>query len=255
MDISVLTNLVIKKVRCASTLYSPENKGSKRPDRPCWAVVIKYEGETFYECNGKQFLSDACHLVILPRGCSYDWRCTKAGRYAMIEFDSDATYCEPITFSVPNSEKILKMCKELEYKRNVKTAATELESIRDTYSVILALLQTQAEPYLPSEKKQRITAAIEYISRNYTGRITNDDLAATAGLSTVYFRKLFTSTIGLSPIAYVQKLRIEKAKELLQTDYGNLSDVALWLGYSSLYDFSRAFKKHTGIPPSKYNGR
>lgn len=252
MDISILTDLVITKVHSASTLYSPENKGSKRKNRPCWAAVIKIEGETYYDCNGKRFFSDACHPVILPKGCTYDWKCTKAGRFAIVEFESDSTYTEPIPFSVPNSDKILKLFTELEYKRNLKSAAVELESIRDTYSIILALLQTEAEHYLPTEKKQKITAAIEYISQNYSKHITNDQLAAVTGLSTVYFRKLFTSVTGISPIVYAHALRIEKAKEILKSDYTNLSDVALSLGYSSLYDFSRAFKKHVGIPPSKY---
>ena len=58
--------------------------------------------------------------------------------------------------------------------------------------------------------------------------------------------------IGESPIAYVKRLRIEKAKEMLGSDYGTLSDIASILGYASLYDFSRDFKKQTGIPPSKY---
>ena len=45
---------------------------------------------------------------------------------------------------------------------------------------------------------------------------------------------------------------IRLPKEILKSDYGTLSDVALSLGYASLYDFSRDFKKHTGIAPSKY---
>ena len=45
--------------------------------------------------------------------------------------------------------------------------------------------------------------------------ITNDELAAVAGMSTVYFRKLFTSIMGVSPITYVHQFRTEKAKEML----------------------------------------
>jgi len=58
--------------------------------------------------------------------------------------------------------------------------------------------------------------------------------------------------MGVSPITYAKQLRIEKAKEMLKSDYGTLSDIAQSLGYSSLYDFSRDFKKHTGVAPSKY---
>ena len=44
----------------------------------------------------------------------------------------------------------------------------------------------------------------------------------------------------------------QQAKEMLRSDYGSLADVAFSLGYSNIYDFSRDFKKHTGVPPSKY---
>ena len=255
MNIEVLSNLVITKVYSVSTFYNPKNTKLKRTDRQRWAIVIKYEGETVYYSNGKQFLSDIGHIVILPKGCFYDWHCTRSGHYSIIEFDSGSTFCEPIPFSVKNGETILKMFKDLEYKRNLKKPTVEIESIYDTYSIILALTQAVSERYIPTEKQQKIAPAIEYISQHYNKNITNDALAAITGLSTVYFRKLFTSIMGVSPITYVHRFRIEKAKEMLKSDYGTLSDIAQSLGYPSLYDFSRDFKKHVGVAPSKYEGK
>lgn len=253
MQTDLLSNLVITKVISASTMYSPQGKGAKRNNRSRWALLIKYEGETVYTANGRRHLSDLSHLVVLPRGCSYEWYCTKAGHFCTVEFESEAYADEPIVFAVKNGEKILRLFKELEYKRNLRSPAIELESIRDTYSILLALLQSAAEPYLPTETQERIEPALEYISRNYNTPITNDQLAALTGMSTVYFRKLFSKLIGTSPIAYVHALRIERAKEMLRSDYGTLSDLARSLGYASLYDFSRDFKKHTGVAPSGYD--
>ena len=252
MNTEILSNLIITKVYSISTLYTLEKTKLKRNDRERWAAVIKYEGETVYTSNGKQFLSDIGHIVILPKGCSYDWHCTRSGHFSIIEFESEKTFEEPFSFSVKNGEKILKMFKELEQKRNMKREMVEVESIRDTYSILLALTQTVSECYLPTEKQLKIAPAIEYISQHYNENITNDKLAAIAGMSTVYFRKLFTSIMGVSPITYVHQFRTEKAKEMLASDYGALSDIAQSLGYPSLYDFSRDFKKHTGVAPSKY---
>ena len=252
MNNELLSNLVITKVRSVSTLYNLESKKSKRNDRPCWAVVIKYEGETVYTSNGKTFLSDLNHMVVLPKGCSYEWHCTRSGHYSIIEFECEKSFEEPFSFFVKNSEKIRKMFKDLEYKRNLKNPTVEIESIRDSYSILLMLMHNQSELYLTAEKQQKIAPAVEYISQHYNENLTNDLLARVTGMSTVYFRKLFTKMMGISPIAYAHRLRVEKAKEILRSDYGTLSDVAQSLGYSSLYDFSRAFKRHTGVSPSRY---
>ncbi len=252
MNIDALSNLVITKVRSIITHHNPENTKVKRKDRPCWAVVIKYEGETIYTSNGKEFLSDINHIVVLPRGCSYDWECTRSGHFTIIEFDSPLTFSEPMSVAVKNGDKILKMFKDIEYDRSFKKTLGEIEIIRDLYSILLALCQNESAPYLPTQKQQKIDAALEYISKRYNESITNDSLAAAVGMSTVYFRKLFTKVVGISPISFARNLRIEKAKEMLKSDYGTLSDIATSLGYASLYDFSRDFKKHTGVAPSRF---
>lgn len=255
MHPKILSDLVITRVRSASTMYTPQNKKLTKRDRPCWAIVLKYEGETVYTSGGRRFPSDLSHAVILPKGCSYDWVCTQAGHYSIIEFECDASMETPISLPVKNGEKLLRAFRDLEHKRDLRLPTVELESIRDTYSILLSLLQTEPAAYLAGGRREKIAPAVAYVSLHYTEPITNDALAALTGLSTVYFRKLFTEVMGVSPIVYVHRLRVEKAKEMLKSDYGTLSDVAQSLGYPSLYDFSRDFKKHAGVSPSHYAGR
>lgn len=252
MNLSVLSNLVITKVYSASTMYNEKNTKGKRKYRPCWAIVIKYEGETIYTANEKQYVSNINHIIILPKGCFYEWSCIKAGHYAVIEFQSDTACNEIFSFHIKNSEKILNMLKESEYKRALKKPMYEMESIKNVYDVILKLVGAAQKNYVPSNKLQKISPAIDYIAKNYNKEITNDVLANKTGLSTVYFRKLFTELYGISPINYVCKIRIEKAEEMLKSDYGSIGEIAQSLGYLNIYDFSRSFKKHTGVSPSRY---
>jgi len=250
MQADWISNMVITRVHSASTMYTPVNAKIRRRDRECWAIVLKYEGATVYRSGGREYFSDANHVVVLPRGCCYDWNCTAAGHFSIVEFQGLGSGEAPVVFRLNSGEKLLRMMRELEHKRNLKLPLAEPESIRDVYSMLLLL--AKAEGYQPGEKMRKIQPAISYISQNYQEALTNDLLAGCTGLSTVYFRKLFTELMGVPPMTYVQQFRVEKAKEMLKSDYGTLSDMALSLGYPSLYDFSRAFKKHTGVAPSQY---
>ena len=252
MYLDILSDLIITRIHSSTTMYTEKNIKTKRNNRPCWAIVIKYEGETLYLSQGKTILSDANNPVILPKGCSYEWCCTHSGHFSIIEFESELVCDDIFCFSIKNSEKLLKLFKELEYKRTLRKPMYEIESIRDTYSMLLMLVNSVQKKYSPTEKTSKINPALEYIAKNYNKTIKNDDLANLCNLSTVYFRKLFAETMGVSPITYVHELRIKKAKEMLKSDYGSITDIAESLGYLNIYDFSRAFKKHAGISPSKY---
>ena len=197
MSIDVLSNLVITKVHSVSTLYTQENTKTQRKDRRCWAIIIKHEGETIYRFDGKTIVSDLNHIAILPKGCSYRWECTKSGHFSILEFESDRTALQPISLPVKHGETILKMLKELEYKRNQRGWLSEIESIRDAYSILLAIASLAVEKYVPDSKRQRLQPAIEYISQNYDKNITNDTLASIVGVSTVYFRKMFVEIVGM----------------------------------------------------------
>ena len=253
LETDILDNLIIKKFYSASSVYTEKNAKAKRINRVYWAIVIKYEGETTYYTQERSYVSNINNMVILPKGCSYEWHCTKPGFFSIIEFDSDMIYDKIFPFPVKDGEAFLKMFKKLELKRTLKKPFCELESINSCYSIILKLLQTRESKYFPACKQQKIAAAMDYIAKNYNKKIKNDYLAHLTGLSTVYFRKLFKEIYGISPIAYVRQIRIKKAKEMLKSDYGSISDIAKSLGYLNVYEFSKDFKNHEGIPPSKWN--
>ena len=252
MTSEILSKLVITDIISVSTLYTNENVSKHRDNRPAWAIIVKYEGETVYLSKGKKHVSNINNITILPKGCSYSWECIKAGHYSVIEFECQYTSDEIITFPVSNGEKLVKAIKRLELEKAKKKEFIRLECIKETYAILLSLLQAEPHKYYPLEKQQKIAPALDYIANNYGQHFKNDDLAHLCNLSTVYFRKLFKEVMGESPIEYIQTLKIEKAKEILKSDYGSMSDIAFELGYQNIYDFSRAFKKAVGVSPKKF---
>lgn len=247
---NLLSDLIITKVYSVSTIYTEEI--SKKKKRTNWCLGIKHEGETEYFCNGKKYISNINNIVLLPKGSSYEWRCTIPGHFSFVEFECEKECSDIFSFKVGNGDEILKKLKELECKRTQKSIFFEIESIYATYGMIVDLLRVLEKKYVPTGKYIKIKPAVAYINQNYKRRITNDELAALTGFSTVYFRKLFTESFNMSPLSYIHTIRIRKAKEMLRGDFGSISDVALSLGYSSIYDFSKTFKKHVGVSPTKY---
>ena len=251
MKINDLSNLIIKKLISVNTISGKASKTSYRKNREYWALLIKYEGETIYTSGGKTMISNINNVALLPKGSSYNWACTKEGKYIVAEFDADLTLDEVITFAVKSGELFLSRFEELERIWNLKHPFFKVESINIIYDILLKLFKTTAE-YKPSKKINKIQPALDYIAENYNKPITNDELANLLGISTVYFRKLFTQYTGTSPISYVQQIRIKKAKEMLKSDYSNISLISETVGYSNIYHFSKAFKQITGYSPTQY---
>lgn len=100
-----------------------------------------------------------------------------------------------------------------------------------------------------------IQQATDYIENNYTNEITLNDVANYVHLSASYFSGLFSQETGMSFLAYLTFLRINKAKELLSYGELNVSEVGSQVGYPNPYYFSRIFKKHTGSSPMEYKAK
>ena len=84
---------------------------------------------------------------------------------------------------------------------------------------------------------------------------TIEDLAKEVGLSRSVLAERFTDLVGMPPMQYLAKWRMQIASELLSGGSANIATVAAEIGYGSEAAFSRAFKKMVGVPPSAWRRR
>lgn len=100
--------------------------------------------------------------------------------------------------------------------------------------------------------KELIQISVNFINNNYERDISLGDIARFVFLSPSYFTRAFKDEMGLSPINYLLKVRVERAKELLGETDTKISNIALSVGFSNQQRFNEIFKKYSGITPLQY---
>ena len=252
MQNKILSDLIITDVTSVFMAYGDVSENpTTTVDRKEWSISLKLEGKTSFICNGKEYICDALHPVILPKGITYKWKCIQAGKFIALGFKCETYGKDIIPIEIKENSTFLKYFSRIEKSRILKTTAYKMENIRDLYNILLFL--NKEKNYIPSSKEEALKPAIDYMINNYSDSlISNDSLARLCKISTVHFRKTFESVYGISPINYLTNIRIEKAKEMLKNDYNSVSQIAENVGYNSIYHFSKMFKTYTGISPSEY---
>lgn len=248
----LLSSLTVTAFRSVNMIYSEAGSGNQREDRACFALVYKFEGKSVYRCGDRTLQSGPDTTVLLPRGSCYSWHCLTSGRFYILEFDAEGGDGRLHTFPVHSQARVLSLFDRIRAEGGTHPGERRLPLLRDLYDLLAFLQASAGQSYLPSEKKERLAPALAHLATHYDKPIYNDELAALCGMSTVYFRKLFTEVYGMPPIGYLNCLRIEHAKEMLRSDFGLISDVAFSLGYPTAAHFSATFKEHTGLSPRAY---
>lgn len=91
-----------------------------------------------------------------------------------------------------------------------------------------------------------------WIDRNYNRSNPVSEMVARSGLKSRTFARRFRSATGHQPIDYVQGIRIEAAKQLLESDTANVETISNFVGYEDPASFRRVFKRKVGLTPAVY---
>ncbi len=110
----------------------------------------------------------------------------------------------------------------------------------------------QRQQRLSSEAQRLVRKAMAYIQQNYQETLTRQDLARYVGMSDDYLTYCFRQELGLTPIAYLNRYRITRAKRLLKESDRTITQIALDVGFSDSGYFSRVFRREIGMSPDGY---
>lgn len=121
----------------------------------------------------------------------------------------------------------------------------------------LALVRSRAMSYHSTDREgtQKVQRARHYLLEHSAEPIDMSGLARQFGLSYSRFRSLFKEHTGTAPHQYQLDIRINKARELLCRSSLSITEIAERVGFSSVYYFSRLFKKREACSPSSYRER
>lgn len=97
-----------------------------------------------------------------------------------------------------------------------------------------------------------IVPALEYIKRNYMNQFPVESLADLCGLSPTHFRRVFNNTMGVSPLEYLNTIRITKACYLLRSTEDSILNISESVGFHSISSFNRYFGRLVNMSPREY---
>ncbi|MFB5265244.1 helix-turn-helix domain-containing protein [Paenibacillus enshidis] len=105
-----------------------------------------------------------------------------------------------------------------------------------------------------ASKRMEITEACRYVALHIGRRICLDEVAEHLHLNASYFSRLFKKEMGMTFIEYVTRMKVERAKELLDHTGHTVGEICELLGYDNQSYFIKTFKVHTGATPVEYRG-
>ncbi|MHB9841839.1 GlxA family transcriptional regulator [Paraburkholderia terrae] len=127
-------------------------------------------------------------------------------------------------------------------------------------TMLIDVSQTKQTPYLPllSDKAHAdsvVHRAQHLLQKNMINNLGMSDLAAALGVSERTLIRRFRSALERTPLAYLQDLRLEAARGLLETGDLGVEEIACRVGYIDASSFSRLFRQRIGMSPGAYRDR
>ena len=230
-----------------------------------YVVGFIEKGQRFLSCKNKEYTIEQGDLLLFnPRdnhtceqidGKTLDYRCINIQPEIMSKAVFEITgkeYLPYFTSQVVFHSELVSLLHELH--QIIMEEERDFRKEEIFFFLLEQLIEEYTEQAVPAGNAEQSTEAraiCEFLEKHYMENITFDDLCKLTGLSKYYLLRSFTKQKGISPYSFLETIRIDKAKKMLEQ--GTLPiDVAFQTGFSDQSHFSNFFKKFIGLTPKQY---
>lgn len=226
--------------------------------------VFLNSGECSFTCSGKTIVTAPDSLVYLPAGSPHVYRAlTDKIVHIRVDFRLyDYNDGEEIVFSEgpmllfeKTPTELLAKITDMARVYTSNGGASSVKCKADLMKVLSALVERCLYSPDGDSTLSRVYKAVRYVENHSMEEIDFNQLAKQSRLSVTHFRRMFKSATGMTPLEYRTHLRIEAADRLLSSTDKSIGEIAESLGFESIYYFSRVYKKHIGVSPSRVRQR
>ena len=242
-----------------------------------YELFVMTEGTLYISHNQERFTVNAGEYLILPPQnswrngfkqayCSFYWLhfTTAPGNIPMFvptgensDYDNlpfASYFTIPQTGKIPKLEKIVILMKQLQDLVKNNYPAIAIDAL--TTSIITELfgqlsLASPIDTSLASQK-QIYLDIMDYVKLNNNRNIRISEIADHFGYNEKYLSHLFAKLTGIPLKQYILNQKIDAANFMLTDTNKPISDIAKELGYPDVHNFSRMYKKVTGLTPSDF---
>lgn len=156
----------------------------------------------------------------------------------------------PLEGTTPNQTRLLRKLRQL---AGLEHREAEFQT-RNLLSEIWLLLLDEIKTLdtAPPKNQERILSMMAFVWDNLEEKLTLEDIAGAASVSSRECLRCFRESIGQSPMEYLIHCRIDAGKKLLKDTNLSITDIALKTGFNSAAYFAKLFKRTTGKTPSAF---
>ena len=212
--------------------------------------LFNFGKERMEACEGR--------LLYIPYGSAYtNYTKTDDTEYYQVDFTllragkPYALFERPMGLPEGESASYLPLIRALYESYAMPDPAGEYLCLADLFQIIGLISRERSDSERQTRGFRRIEKTVSYLNEFYTLDTSVEELAAISSTCVSNLEKAFKACMGMTPLAYRNKLRMERAKMLLSGGCG-VAETCKRVGISDVYYFSRLFKKHWGISPAAY---
>jgi len=222
------------------------------------SLVYYIQGGHLFDFGMERVETNEGQLLYIPYGSAYtNYTKTEDTEYYQVDFTllregkAYALFDRPMVWTEGESERYLPFIRGLYEAYAMPDPSGEYLCLGELFRIIGQLCRQRSDSERQTRGFRRIEKTVSFLNEFYALDTSVEELAAMSSTCVSNLEKAFKACLGMPPLAYRNKLRMERAKMLLSGGCG-VSETCKRVGIFDVYYFSRLFKKYWGISPAAY---